>query len=95
MIDEQSRIAQLLMYYEKMELDLETGRDQLSHLEGLYYDRILEYRRGQLKLLAEAERIGEEEAKIKRTLAGRLGAAAACYERLVNKEETDEIHRDH
>lgn len=91
-MDEQTRIAQLLIAYEKMELDLETGRDQLSHVEQLYYDKILDFRRGQLKLLAEAERACDNSAQVKRTLAAQLGDAAEHYEQLVNNEEQNEIH---
>ena len=86
-MNNQTRIAQLFSFYEKMELDLELSRGELTPLEALYIERIIEYRRDQLYLLAEIERIGDCPVSVlKKKIAEGLGAAAACYERQFAKK---------
>jgi hypothetical protein len=78
-----------------MEARLEEVRDQLTPLEALFVERVIEYRREQFTLLAQAERSGETEARLKTVLAARIGAAAAAYEQKLTKEVHDAITPSH
>lgn len=92
-MNNQTRINQLFSFYERMELNLEQARDQLTPLEALYVERVIEYRREQLHLLAEVERMGDSPtSRLKNKIASGLGAAAACYERQLIKRTDDAVY---
>jgi len=85
-MNNQTRINKLFSFYEQVELNLEQARDELTPIEALYIERVIEYRREQLHLLAEIERLGDSPAsELKKIIAKGLGAAAACYERQLMK----------
>ena len=93
-MDSQTRISQLFGFYERMELHLEQARDQLTPLEILCVESIIDYRREQLVLLAEVERLGDSPiSRLKKRMASGLGAAAVWYEQQLIKRIDDNAIR--
>jgi hypothetical protein len=88
----QDRINKQLIRYDHMEAKLDEVRHQLTPLEALYVERMIEYRREQLTLLAQASRSNNSATVV---LAARIGAAATAYEQTLSREVQDAIDQSH
>ena len=80
MSDLPERIASLLGHFEQMELRVQDS-EHLTPLEALYARQMVDYRQEQLVLLSDALHSPGPQAKLKVSLAARLGTVASQYTR--------------